>query len=289
MRYSDTDKRPHHLLRWMVQIVLLLLWILPGLVAISAHADELKPETAAAFDRYIGATEARMDDDIRLNQFLVIDRLPDSQRQKAYDELHRSQIYIEELHTDEDNHAFPILNGQIHHWAGVTFIPNATLPETVAVIEDYDNETNTYNPEIRRAKLINRDGNESKIYLQFVNKSIVTVVLNVYFDVRDTRFGSTRLQASSRSTRIAEVVNPGRPDEYERRDGNDHGYLWRFNNYWRIEEEDGGVYIQNESVTLSRTFPDLLAWLINPLIKDISRDILFELLTDTRKAVVPSR
>ena len=273
----------------MVQTALLLLCILPGLVAISAQADELKPETAAAFDRYIGATEARMDNDMRLNQFLVIDRLPDSLRQEAYDQLHRSQIHIEEMHTEEDHHPFPIPNGQIHHWAGVTFIPKATLSETIAVIEDYDNETTTYSPEIRRAKLIERDGDESKIYLQFVNKSIVTVVLNVYFDVRDIRYGSTRLQATSRSTRIAEVANPGRPDEYERRDGNDHGYLWRFNNYWRIEEKDGGVYIQNESVTLSRTFPDLLAWLINPLIKDISRDILFELLTDTRKAVVMSR
>jgi hypothetical protein len=271
-----------------VQTVLLL-WILPGLVAISAHADELKPETSAAFDRYIGATEARMDNDVRLNQFLVIDRLPDSPRHEAYDQLHRSQIHIEELHTEEDNHPFPIPNGQIHHWAGVTFIPDATLSKTIAVIEDYDNETNTYSPEIRRAKLIERDGNESKIYLQFVNKSVVTVVLNVYFDVRDTRFGNTRLQATSRSTRITEVANPGRPDEYERRDPDSHGYLWRFNNYWRIEEKDGGVYIQNESVTLSRTFPDLLAWLINPLIKDISRDILLELLTDTRKAVVASR
>ena len=90
-----------------MQTALLLLWILPGLVAISAHADELKPETAAAFERYIGATEARMDNDIRLNQFLVIDRLPDSQRQEAYDQLHRSQIYIEELHTEEDHHPFP--------------------------------------------------------------------------------------------------------------------------------------------------------------------------------------
>ncbi len=205
MRYSDTDKRLHHLVRWMEQTALLLLWILPGLVAISAHADELKPETAAAFERYIGATEARMDNDLRLNQFLVIDRLPDSLRQEAYDQIHRSQIHIEELLTEEDHHPFPIPNGQIHHWAGVTFIPKATLSETIAVIEDYDNETNTYSPEIRRAKLIERDGNDPKIYLQFVNKSIVTVVLNVYFDVRDTRFGSTRLQATSRLTRIAEV------------------------------------------------------------------------------------
>ena len=269
-----------------MRTVLLLLWILPGLGAISAHAEELKPETAAAFERYIGATEARMDNDIRLNQFLVVDRLPDSRRQEAYDQLHRNQTYIEELHAAEDHRPFPIPNGQIHHLAGVIFIPHATLSETIAVIEDYDNETNIYKPEIRRSKLVEHNGNESKIYLQFVDKSIVTVVLNVYFDVSDTRFGNTRRQAASRSTRIAEVANPGSANEYERRDGNDHGYLWRFNNYWRIEEKDGGVYVQNESVTLSRTFPEIIAWLINPLIKNIPRDILLDLLTDTRKAVM---
>ena len=78
-------------------------------------------------------------------------------------------------------------------------------------------------------------------------------------------------------------LNPGSTNEYERRDPDSHGYLWRFNNYWRIEEKDGGVYVQNESVTLSRTFPEVLAWLINPLIKNIPRNILLNLLTDTRE------
>ena len=119
MRYSDTDKRLHHSVRWMEQTALLLLWILPGLVAISAHADELKPETAAAFERYIGATEARMDNDLRLNQFLVIDRLPDSLRQRdSRPNSSEPNSYRRIVSTEEDHHPFPIPNGQIHHWAG---------------------------------------------------------------------------------------------------------------------------------------------------------------------------
>ena len=288
MKSSSTHKRSRPVAGW-VQALFLSLWILPGSAAIPARADELKAETAAAFARYIGATEARMSDDVRLNQFLVVDRLPDSQRREAYLQLRRSQSYIEELHTEDEDHPFLIPNGQIHHLAGVIFIPNATLSKTIAVIEDYDNQTRIYKSEIRRSKLVEQNGMESKIYLQFVNKSIVTVVLNVYFDVTDTQFGNTRRQAASRSTRIAEVANPGSANEYERRDRDSHGYLWRFNNYWRIEEKDGGVYVQNESVTLSRTFPEVLAWLINPLIKNIPRNILLNLLTDTRKSVADSR
>jgi hypothetical protein len=271
-----------------MQLVLLVTWILLGTAEMPAHADELKPETNAAFDRYIAATEARMDDDVRLNQFLVIDRLPASRRQEAYNQIHQNQSYIEELHTQKDNLPMTIPNGLIHHWVGVMFIPKGTLSEAIGVIEDYANQPQTYSPEVRRSKLIEQNGNEAKIYIQFANKLIITVVLNVYFDVSDAQFGSTRRQATSRSTRIAEVANPGSANEYERPTDSNHGYMWRFNNYWRIEERDGGVYVQNESITLSRTFPPILSWVFTPLIKSVPSDVLLRLLTDTRKAVMKS-
>jgi hypothetical protein len=271
-----------------MQLVLLVPWILLGTVEIPAHADDLKPETSAAFDRYIAATEARMDDDVRRNQFLVIDRLPASRRQEVYDQVHHNQIHIEELHTQKDNLPIAIPNGLIHHWAGVVFIPDASLSEAIGVIEDYANQPKTYNPEVRRSKLIEQSGNEAKIYIQFANKLIITVVLNVYFDVSDAQFGSTRRQAASRSTRIAEVADPGSANEYEVPADSAHGYMWRFNNYWRIDERDGGVYVQNESITLSRTFPPIVSWVLTPLVKSVPSDVLFRLLTDTRKALTKS-
>jgi hypothetical protein len=272
-----------------LQRLALLFWILPGVFGISTRAAQLKPETAAAFERYVAATEARMDDDARLNQFLVVDRLPEAQRKEAYDQLQHGQLHIQELHTEEDHHPIHIPGGMVHHWLGVIFIPKATLSETDAVLHDYANEASIYKPEIRRAKLIERHGNVSKIYLQFYSKSIITVVLNAYFDVSEKQMGSTRIQSASHSTRIVEVVNPGGPDEHERTDGNDYGYMWRLSSYWRLEEKDGGVYVENESITLTRTVPVLLAWLINPLTKSIPRDVLLHTLTDTQKAVTNSR
>ena len=284
MRHSPTPKSILPLPRYW-QKTTVVLWILSGLLVNSAHATDLKPETVAAFDRYIAVTEAQMNDDADGNQFLIVDRLPDLQRQNAYDQLHRNQVYIEELHTQEDHHPISVPNGLIHHWAGVIFIPKATLSETIAVLRDYDNQTNIYKPDLRKAKLISQTGGDSKIFEQFYSKSIITVVLNAYFDVAVTQLGRNRSQSVSRSTRIAEVVNFGTPDEHERTDGKDHGYMWRLNSYWRIEEMDGGVYIQNESITLSRTVPAMLAWLVNPLIKSIPRDVLSHTLTNTQKAV----
>jgi hypothetical protein len=281
---SPVHKDSHGFSRPLQQVVPIF-WILSGLFASTARATDLKPETVAAFEHYIAATEAQMDVAARANQFLIVDRLPDIERQNAYDQLHQGQPFIEEMHTEEDHHPIPIPRGLVHHWAGVIFIPKATLAETVAVLRDYDNQEEIYKPDLRQAKLIERNGNESKIFEQFYSKSIITVVLNVYFAVVEKQIGSTRSQSISRSTRIAEVEDFGTPEEHERADGKDHGYMWRLNSYWRMEEKDGGVYVQTESISLSRTVPVMLSWIINPLTKSIPRDVLLHLLSNTRKAV----
>jgi hypothetical protein len=46
--------------------------------------------------------------------------------------------------------------------------------------------------------------------------------------------------------------------------------------------------VQNESVSLTRTVPALLAFIVNPLVKSIPRNVLIHLLTDTRNAVEKS-
>jgi hypothetical protein len=110
-------------------------------------------------------------------------------------------------------------------------------------------------------------------------------VVNANIDVQYTPLGTTRATSKSYSTRIAEVQNADRSDEHELPVGNDHGYIWRLYSYWRIEEEDGGVYIQVESVGLSRPIPWAFAWLINPLTRGIPREVLSRLLNATRAAV----
>jgi hypothetical protein len=260
--------------------------VLSTFLAAPACATNLKPETAAAFDRYIAATEAQMDDDNRLDRFLLVDRFPDSQRQAIYDQLKSGQPFIEELRTQQDHQPIAIPSGLIHHWAGVLFIPGATVADVTAVLNDYAHQPEIYGPDVREAKLLEKHGEEAKLFEQFYSKSIVTVVLNVRFDVVQTQVGSTRSESVSRSTRIAEVEDFGGPNQRERPEGKEYGYMWRLNSYWRIEEKDGGVYFQNETISLSRTVPALLAWIINPLTKTIPRELLLRILNDTRIAVL---
>ena len=239
----------------------------------------------AAFDRYVETIESKMEQDLAANRFLVIDQLPDDKRRQAYEQLRRGEIFIQETHSADGHDPIHVPGGLIHHWAGVLFVPKATMAEVNSVLQDYENEATIYKPEIRRAKLIEQNRDKSKIYLQFFSKTVITVVLDGYFDVTFRPIDKTRSESISHSTRIVEIANPDGPDPREHTEGTDHGYMWRLNSYWRLEEKDGGVYVQNESITLTRTVPVLLAWIVNPLIKSLPRDVLAHMLNDTQIAV----
>jgi hypothetical protein len=114
-------------------------------------------------------------------------------------------------------------------------------------------------------------------------------MLNGNIAVTNTSLGDTRIQIASRSTRIVEFADFGQLDEHELPVGNDHRYMWRLYSYWRIEEKDGGVYLQNESIAMTRSIPFVFAWQVNPLTKSIPRNFLRDLLLDTRTAVLKKR
>src|SRR6202021_4158207 len=104
-----------------------LVGILLSVGGMAARATELKPDTATAFDRYVYAMEARMDEDTGRDQFLVVDRLPDARRTEAYEQLKNGQVYIEAMSAREGDRPIKTPSGLINLWAGVIFLPRATL------------------------------------------------------------------------------------------------------------------------------------------------------------------
>jgi hypothetical protein len=250
-----------------------------------ACATELKPETISAFDHYIQLVEARMGDDLRDGNFLYIDQLPADRRAKIFAQIRGGEPYIEPVPVLENGNPFNTPAGLIHHWIGISFIPGATYSQTLAVLLDFDKQAAIYKPDVRQSRLLETHGNRSKVFLQYYRKSLVTAVLDANFDAEYLPLGDTRGEIRSNSTRIAEVQNFGQPNEKELPVGRDHGYLWRLNSYWRIEEKDGGVYLQIESVALSRPVSAVIAWLIDPVVRSLSRAVLRNLLAGTCRAV----
>lgn len=262
---------------------LLISAILVCLVTQPLHAAKLKEQTAMAFDSYIAASHARMRAEIQNGPFLYIDGLPEERRREAYAQLREGQILVEQRHAKVEGNPIKVPGGLIHDWIGVIFIPHVSLAQTVAVAQDYDNYKKIYKPEVSRSRLVQRNGDNFKVFLQFYKKSLVTVVLNADYDIRYVRVGPDRMVSNSYSTRIVELKDAGQADEREFPVDDGHGYLWRLDSYWRLQAKDGGVYVQLESIGLSRGVPAIFAWLVNPLLQSIPRGSLTGLLGATRR------
>lgn len=267
--------------------LLLALTALAGQVTESLGA-ELNNVTLEGFTWYVRATEARIERELaRPGEFLYIDGLPRPRRADVFAAIRRGEIYMERLQTrDASGSEIRAPQGLIHHWIGDVFIQGATLGQVRDLVEDYDHHQDIYKPEVVRSRLISRNGDDFKIFYRFRKHKIITVTLNTQHDVHYTSVDATHCHSRSTATRIAEVEHADQPDERELPLGHDGGFLWRLNSYWRFEEREGGVYIECESISLTRDIPTGLGWLIRPFITGIPRESLQMTLGSTRSAVL---
>jgi hypothetical protein len=252
--------------------------------AVSLAAVELQSRTVAAFDRYVRATENRL----RTESFLWVDSLPSSRRTEALELMRRGMLSIEVARTLEGGREIEAPGGLIHHWVGTAFIPAASLDQALMILQDYDRHDRIYAPAVARSRLLSRDGDRFRLFLRFAMKKVITVVVNSEHEAVFRRPAPDRAEGWIHSTRIAEVENANEPGEREKPVGQDGGYLWRLNTYWRLLVRDGGLYVQCESVSLSRGIPAGFGWLVGPFVSSIPKETLTFTLETTRKQLVRS-
>jgi hypothetical protein len=265
---------------------ILILTIAISAAGISA-ASGLQSAAAKAFDDYIHKTEARMSDELLHGpNFLWIDRLPNEQRSKAYEDLRAGRVAVENADVSKTSSALPVPGGLIHDWKSIVFVPGVSLDEALALLEDYDHDDDYFAPDVIASKLLARDGDQFHVYLRLKRKYVVTAVFDTEYEVRYARLNATRAVSQSRSTRIEEIQNAGQSNEQEIPAGSDHGFLWRLNSYWRFEQANGGVFIECQAISLSRDVPEGLGWAVKPFIERIPRESLRFTLQATRAALL---
>jgi hypothetical protein len=246
----------------------------------------LKPATVEAFNRYVHLTDSRNEVDLRQGADLLwIDSLDPQARNDAYATLKRGNVKIKKLETLENASSIYCPDGLIHHWVAAVFIPNAGLNDILAVLQDYDHHSDYYAPDVERSKLEQRDADHFRVFLRFRRHKVITVVLDTEHDVRYFLDSDRRAHSRSSATRIAQVENAGKPDERKKMPGDDDGFLWRMETWWRMVERDGGVYVQSEVVSLTRDIPTGLGWLIGPFVNSIPKESLTFTMEATRRAV----
>lgn len=246
----------------------------------------LKTNTLEAFDHYVKLVEARNEDELkRGTNLLWIDGLPPEERAGAYAALKRGEVKMQKLEMLDGGRPISCPGGMIHHWVGVVFIPEAKLDDVLEMLEDYDEHSVYYAPDVERSKIEARNGDHFRVLLRFRRHKVITVVLNTEHDIDYFHDGAGRAHSRSSAVRIAEVENPGTSREREKTLGDDGGFLWRMETWWRMEEGGGGVYVQSEVVSLTRDIPAVLSWLIKPFVTSIPRETLTATLEATRRGV----
>jgi putative flippase GtrA len=168
-----------------------------------------------------------------------------------------------------------IPGGTIHHWRGSMFIPQATVAEVLEVLM-YPG-TPPPQADVIEARVLSRSGSELEVYIRLSRRAIVSVTYDTEHHVSFARHSEGLATSRSVATRIREV------------EGGDRGFLWRLNSYWRYTQQQDGVRIDLESLSLSRRVPRVIAPAANPLINRVGRESMIRTLEAVRAHVAARR
>ena len=224
---------------------------------------EPAPAAVADFNSYVAAVEARLArDHSSASGFLAPE---DAAR------LRRGELIIERL-TPSQGEALP--GALLHDWRGTAFVPGASAAQFQRLMQDYNDYPQRYAPQVLRARILSHDGNHFKVSMRVRQRHVITVVMDTTYEIDFGRLDAEHGYSLSHSTNIAEIASAGTPEEHALSPAQAHGFLWRMNTYWSYEQRDGGLYIQVESVSLTRSIPTGLGWVVGPFVESIPRDSL---------------
>ena len=247
------------------------------------YAADLQPETLRVWDSTVNKIEQRMSAEMSMSQgFLSLDFQDSGDATRERDRILTGDIPIDQIGNRKTT---LIPNGMIHHWRGTVFIPGVDLDFVLARVADPRLEDSRQEDVLESRVLEQRPG-ELKMYLKLQRTKIVTVVYNTEHLVRYQRLGTTEASSRSVATKIAEVDYLHDGTEREKPEGHDHGYLWRMNSYWRYQEVKEGVIVECESLTLSRSIPGVLEYMVRPLINSVARESMRRTLESLRTRLV---
>jgi hypothetical protein len=241
----------------------------------------LEGDLQQKYDAYIAATEARIQREVRSASYLWAERDPERWRR-----VREGEVVVEPWNQHGPSE---FGNGLLHDWIGALFVPGTTLAQVTSFLQDYASHKNYFRPEVVDSALVGHDGDDWRIRYRIVKRYIITVVVNTDQTANYTPLSGTRLLSRSVATRIAEVKDAGEADERELDPRKDTSIVWRLNTYWRLEERDGGVYVECEAISLTRAAPHGLRWLVNPIIRSLPGASLAHVLEATRNGALDRR
>lgn len=243
----------------------------------------LAARTAQDFAKYVAAVEARRAHEISNNEpFLDVERQPPAQLARTMAALKRGEVFVTRgAARDASSNEISIEGGLINHWRGTVFVPNVTVDQMLKVLQEPQTDKHKQE-DVLSSRVMSRNGDSQTVLLRLRRTKFVTVVYDTVYDVEYKRIAPDRAFSNSISTKIVEIENAGTATERALPEGNDHGYMWRLNSYWRYQQQDGGVLVEIESLTLSRNLPAIIGPLIRPIVTSTARESMTRTLASVR-------
>ncbi len=233
------------------------------------------PAAAATYDSYVAAVDARLQKQHAQPTALVLSA-------DVRSAVHSGGVVVEAVNPGSR----PATPGALlHHWRGTVFVPGAPPPPSSASSKTSHAYPQAFAPEVLRATATpagprpppripphppearhhRRPGHHLRRHLRPPRPA-----------ARIQRLPQ-HLHRRSRLPRHPQRTHPPPAEE--------HGFLWQLNTYWSWEERDGGLYLQVESVSLSRAIPLGLSWALRPYVESVPRESLAFTLRSARNAL----
>jgi hypothetical protein len=243
----------------------------------TSDGAELKEETLRNWDAYVQKANLQMRDRVH-GTFLWVDEVPDRNHQ-----VRAGKILIASA-GEQNPKAVP--SGLILDWIGAAFIPDARLENVLSAVRDYDHYKDFYKPTVVDSKPLDAAGACDKYSMRVVNKETVAeTALDGEYEACYLQVDERRWYSIAQTTRVQEIRHYGRPGEQELPQNQGSGYVWRLFSLARFEERDGGVYVELEAIVLSRDIPVAVRWVVDPIVRSLSKNSMSTSLRQLKEAV----
>ncbi len=236
-----------------------------GLLICLAARAEPTPAATAEFNAYTSRLQFRLAQQHRSPAAFLVPT-PNSEAR-----LRSGELIVEEITPSGGQ---PLSGALLHHWRGTAFAPGAHAADFERLMRDFSNYPQHFAPEVLQAKVLDHHDDRFQASMRVRQHHVITVVMDSTYNVDFGRLDSRHGYSISQSTQISEIAAAGTPGERTLNASKEHGFLWRLNTYWSYEERDGGLYMQVESVSLSRSIPRGLGWAVRPFVESVPRESL---------------
>jgi hypothetical protein len=242
-------------------------------------AADPPPAAVSAFNAYIGRLEARLAQQHRSpNTFIA----PVASGAEGEGRLRRGELIIENV---PPSGASDLPGAILFHRRGTAFASGAKAADFERLVKDFNAYPQRYAPQVLQSKILAGQGDRFQATMRVRQVHIITVVMDMAYDIAFGHLDAQHGYTIAHSTNISEIDAPGTRNERALGPDEAHGFLWRLNTYWSYEERDGGLYMQIETVSLTRSIPRGLAWAVEPFVESVPRESLEFTLRATRNAL----